>query len=80
MMLLKSLHSGVSYDYSSIMHYGSKDFSKNGLDTITPKQSGVIIGQRDGMSNSDIWKINNMYCPGTQGVRMKSEFNGQARL
>ncbi|XP_021953128.1 zinc metalloproteinase nas-4 [Folsomia candida] len=68
---------GVAYDYSSIMHYGSKYFSKNGLDTIVPKQAGAIIGNRDTMSNSDIWKINNMYCPGTQGVSIKSHYNAQ---
>lgn len=71
---------GVAYDYSSIMHYGSKYFSKNGLDTIVPKQAGAIIGNRDTMSNSDIWKINNMYCPGTQGVSIKSHYNAQVEI
>jgi hypothetical protein len=31
---------GVEYDYSSIMHYSRKAFSKNGKDTIVPLVSG----------------------------------------
>ena len=32
---------GTAYDYGSIMHYGSKYFSKNNKETIKPKQPGV---------------------------------------
>ncbi|XP_056128942.1 uncharacterized protein LOC130106735 [Lampris incognitus] len=49
------------YDYSSVMHYGKTAFSKNGRDTITPLRSNVRIGQRDGMSELDILKINRLY-------------------
>ena len=32
---------GTEYDYRSVMHYGSRAFSKNGKPTIVAKQSGV---------------------------------------
>jgi astacin len=50
-----------SYDYGSIMHYGRYAFSKNGLPTITPKQSGVTIGQRNGLSAGDIAALHHIY-------------------
>jgi len=50
-----------TYDYASIMHYGSKDFSINGQDTITSLTAGVTLGQRDGLSTGDIASINAMY-------------------
>ncbi|XP_054653096.1 high choriolytic enzyme 1-like [Dunckerocampus dactyliophorus] len=53
------------YDYSSVMHYGKTAFSTNGKDTITPiPNPGINIGQRRGMSNWDIMRINLLYsCP-----------------
>lgn len=50
-----------SYDYGSIMHYGAHAFSKNGLPTIVPKQSGVTIGQRNGLSAGDIAAVHHIY-------------------
>lgn len=52
---------GVEYDYNSIMHYGVKDFSANGKDTITPLVPSASVGQRFGMSESDVLKINKLY-------------------
>ncbi|XP_061646139.1 high choriolytic enzyme 1-like [Phyllopteryx taeniolatus] len=50
------------YDYGSIMHYGRTAFSTNGRDTITPiPDARVQIGQRQGMSNWDIERINVLY-------------------
>ena len=54
-----------AYDYSSIMHYSSKAFSKSGKATIIPKQSGATIGQRDGLSNGDRAAISTLYGTGT---------------
>ncbi|VDO93653.1 unnamed protein product [Soboliphyme baturini] len=49
------------YDYRSIMHYGQKTFSANGLDTIVPRVSGVPIGIAKDLSITDIRKINKLY-------------------
>ncbi|PRD32358.1 UNVERIFIED_CONTAM: nas-15 [Trichonephila clavipes] len=51
-----------SYDYDSIMHYGSHRFSKNrGVPTIITLKKNVTIGQRKGLSQSDILKIVKLY-------------------
>uniref|UniRef100_A0A0K0EVM4 Metalloendopeptidase n=1 Tax=Strongyloides venezuelensis TaxID=75913 RepID=A0A0K0EVM4_STRVS len=52
---------GTTYDYGSIMHYGSTAFSKNGQPTMLPKKQGAQIGQRNGFSKVDIFKINTLY-------------------
>jgi hypothetical protein len=49
------------YDYESIMHYGQFAFSRNGQPTIEPLQSGVTIGQRNGLSVGDVAAIRAMY-------------------
>uniref|UniRef100_A0A182NV53 Metalloendopeptidase n=1 Tax=Anopheles dirus TaxID=7168 RepID=A0A182NV53_9DIPT len=51
----------VRYDYGSVMHYGATAFSKNGEKTIVPKDPNAEIGQRVGMSERDISKLNHMY-------------------
>lgn len=54
---------GTDYDIFSVMHYDSKAFTKNGLDTILPRNRRFtrIIGHRRGLSQGDIKRINNMY-------------------
>ncbi|CAL4125409.1 unnamed protein product, partial [Meganyctiphanes norvegica] len=52
---------GLQYDYHSIMHYRAHSFSKNGRQTITPKEEGVTIGQRNGFSELDVKGLNLLY-------------------
>ncbi|KXJ13565.1 Blastula protease 10 [Exaiptasia diaphana] len=62
---------GVPYDYGSIMHYGSRAFSKNGRPTIISKNSGVTLGQRKGLSAMDIKMMKLLYkgeCTWTGGT------------
>lgn len=54
------------YDYSSIMHYPARTSDMSividpSQPLITPKQSGVVIGQRDSLSLGDIAGLNAMY-------------------
>nr|XP_012227708.1 PREDICTED: astacin [Linepithema humile] len=52
---------GIGYDYKSVMHYSSHAFSRNGEPTITPKKEKVKLGQRDGLSEKDVAKVQAMY-------------------
>lgn len=68
----QSISLGSPYDYGSVMHYGAKTFSKNGLDTITVKKAGAQIGQRDSFSWTDNAQIQLLYqCRG--GPRTAAE-------
>jgi hypothetical protein len=52
------------YDYGSIMHYPPTAFSINGQPTIValqPLPSGVVMGQRNGLSQGDIDGVHAMY-------------------
>jgi len=59
-----SILNNLSYDYSSMMHYGSTSFSKDGVSptiiTVDPNAQDVI-GQREGFSVCDREKINTVY-------------------
>ncbi|KAF1516886.1 Astacin-like metalloendopeptidase, partial [Eudyptes chrysocome] len=54
---------GLPYDYSSVMHYGPYTFTNTtGEATIVPIPDGSVhIGQRQGLSNLDVAKINKLY-------------------
>jgi hypothetical protein len=43
------------------MHYSATSFSKNGQQTITPKDKDAKIGQRDKLSATDIAEIRAFY-------------------
>ncbi|XP_061401156.1 seminal metalloprotease 1-like [Musca vetustissima] len=55
------------YDYASVLHYSAFAFSANGEMTIVPLKdadAAAVMGQRVGMSQSDINRLNLMYrCP-----------------
>ncbi|KAK6490670.1 low choriolytic enzyme-like [Huso huso] len=52
----------TTYDYSSIMHYPSFAFTKSGNPTILPILNPKrYIGQRVGMTATDIKKVNRLY-------------------
>lgn len=54
---------GTAYDLYSVMHYDKTAFSKNGQETIVPRNRRYrnIIGQRIGLSKGDAKRVNNMY-------------------
>jgi len=61
-------HLNEPYNLRSIMHYGSKAFSKNGRNTLDAINGGNIghLGQRGGFSQIDLNKLKKLYkCGGT---------------
>lgn len=60
------------YDYGSLMHYGSHDFASSDRPAIKPlKPFNGMLGQRDGMSQIDIMKLNRAYqCGGSRVLPM----------
>lgn len=53
---------GVSYDYASVMHYGSYAFSRYpGRKTIESKPAGKKLGQRNGLSYKDKQQVQLLY-------------------
>lgn len=60
---------GTAYDLFSVTHYHSTAFSKNGKETIVPRDSKYAkgMGQRVGISSGDVKRINRMYkCSGVR--------------
>lgn len=59
----ESITNGVAYDYWSVMHYGKNAFSNGNGSTIITKDPKFqdIIGQRYGMSPSDVSELNLLY-------------------
>lgn len=54
----------VSYDYNSVMHYGSTAFTKNGKVTMNPIKSSTAlleVFQKYGLSKSDILAVKKLY-------------------
>ncbi|XP_046438584.1 zinc metalloproteinase nas-4-like [Daphnia pulex] len=47
----------LSYDYGSVMHYPL------GTEMVTKQETDIEIGQRKGLSELDIGKLQRMYCP-----------------
>jgi len=56
-------HTGSSYDFLSIMHYGATDFSTNGQQTIAPKiaEAARYMGQRMHASQYDVEQLCKFY-------------------
>merc|ERR550519_549641 len=52
---------GHDYDYGSVMHYSAYAFSANGEKTIVTTDPNASIGQRNGLSDTDLGKLMNMY-------------------
>ncbi|GBN13265.1 Zinc metalloproteinase nas-15 [Araneus ventricosus] len=73
-------HLNEAYDYSSIMHYGTYDFTKyRNRPTILPLQRNVMIGQRSGFSQTDLRKINKLYQCGSLRKEMCEDTDSQCR-
>ncbi|XP_077366539.1 low choriolytic enzyme-like [Festucalex cinctus] len=53
---------GIPYDYNSVLHYGKTAFGVHQAITMTPiPDSTVEIGQREGLSDLDVLRINRLY-------------------
>ncbi len=76
--------SGV-HDFESVMHYGPTGFSINGDRTLRVRPAYArsyqyVIGQRNGMSNGDIWTLTEMYggTPPARNFALTSPANATA--
>ena len=70
-----SLSYGLRYDYGSIMHYSgtiaaSNPRKKTMTAKLAPFLNDPLMGQRKGLSTSDVEALNKMYCsPGGRSFR-----------
>ncbi|XP_017155422.2 seminal metalloprotease 1-like [Drosophila miranda] len=67
---------GETYDYGSVMHYMENAFAKNASQPtiVALKEGGSKMGQRRGMSKTDVRKLNKMYqCPGYETTEPPEE-------
>ena len=65
------------YDYASVMHYPATAFSRNGSPTITPLRPlppGVVLGQRQSLSQGDILAVQALYPPSPPPIRRGLHF------
>ena len=72
-----SLIKGLKYDYGSIMHYSSTIASQNfGKKTMTAKVNPAVndaqMGQRNGLSATDVEELKRMYCMPSELVLRKN--------
>uniref|UniRef100_A0AAV2KXR8 Metalloendopeptidase n=1 Tax=Knipowitschia caucasica TaxID=637954 RepID=A0AAV2KXR8_KNICA len=51
-----------AYDYSSVMHFSSWAFSKNGQRTLQATRGDPQLGS-DHMTDADVKRVNQLYCP-----------------
>ena len=63
----------LPYDTGSVMHYESTAFTKNGKPTIQSLKSYKRLGQRDGLSQLDIQKLNKLYSCGDKITKPPTE-------
>ena len=63
----------LPYDTGSVMHYESTAFTKNGKPTIQSIKSYKKLGQRDGLSQLDIQKLNKLYSCGDKITKPPTE-------
>ena len=63
----------LPYDTGSVMHYESTAFTKNGKPTIQSLKSYKKLGQRDGLSQLDIQKLNKLYSCGDKITKPPTE-------
>ena len=68
-----------NYDYGSIMHYGPTDFGRvnpvtgaqaRTITALRPLPPGVVIGQRNGLSDQDIANIDRVYSCDSLGAEI----------